>query len=300
MKREIITPDSKEHWLELRTKDITSTEVSALFGLSPYTTEFELWHAKLKGGIQEFVQTERMAWGNRLEEAIARGIAEDEGLDIVPMKNYYRLPVAQMGSSFDFRVLGGGIFEIKNVDSLVFRDKWEVIGDQVLMPAHIEMQVQHQMAVSGYEWAKIGVLVGGNKTYVIHRNRNEVVIQNIFKRVGEFWASVCLGSAPVPNYERDAAAIARLKSYAEPDKTIEVDGSEWEHLATCYKEASLDEKNAKNRKNAVKAEMLMKIDNAEKVKGPGFSISAGMREETEVSYTRKAFRDFRVHWKKDK
>ena len=44
-----ITPSSKQDWLKARTEDITSTEVSALFGISPYTTAFELWHRKHDG-----------------------------------------------------------------------------------------------------------------------------------------------------------------------------------------------------------------------------------------------------------
>jgi predicted phage-related endonuclease len=67
----IITPDSQDHWLQLRTQDVTSTESAALFGMSPYVTQFELWHRKKSGEQPEFKTNERMRWGNRLEAAIA-------------------------------------------------------------------------------------------------------------------------------------------------------------------------------------------------------------------------------------
>ena len=36
----------KQSWLENRLLDVTSTEVSALFNLNPYITEFELYYQK--------------------------------------------------------------------------------------------------------------------------------------------------------------------------------------------------------------------------------------------------------------
>ena len=35
---------NQHQWLTERAKDVTSTEVSALFGLSAYLSEFELFH----------------------------------------------------------------------------------------------------------------------------------------------------------------------------------------------------------------------------------------------------------------
>lgn len=43
---EIIQITSEAQWLGERKKDITSTEIPALYGLSPYKTEFELFHEK--------------------------------------------------------------------------------------------------------------------------------------------------------------------------------------------------------------------------------------------------------------
>ena len=34
MNRITIAPESEQHWLDLRTQDLTSTDVAALFGLS--------------------------------------------------------------------------------------------------------------------------------------------------------------------------------------------------------------------------------------------------------------------------
>ena len=37
---------NKQDWLEYRLLDVTSTEVSALFNVNPYQTEFELYNQK--------------------------------------------------------------------------------------------------------------------------------------------------------------------------------------------------------------------------------------------------------------
>ena len=77
---ETIIPEDNKHWLQLRTRDVTSTEVSALFGLNPWMTEFELWHNKKSQAVIEIEDNERMKWGRRLEDPIAQGVAEDTGL----------------------------------------------------------------------------------------------------------------------------------------------------------------------------------------------------------------------------
>ena len=122
-----ITPKDEADWLAMRKQDVTSTESAALFGMSPYLTHFDLWHRKHSGNVPEFKTNERMKWGNRLESAIAHGIAEEQGWKVSPMKEYMRLPTSRIGSSFDFVItsLGEPVhLEIKNVDYLAFRDGW--------------------------------------------------------------------------------------------------------------------------------------------------------------------------------
>ncbi len=50
----------------MRVQDITSSEISALFGLSPYKTAFELYHEKRAGEVMRIEENTRMKWGKRL------------------------------------------------------------------------------------------------------------------------------------------------------------------------------------------------------------------------------------------
>lgn len=295
-KRERITPEDREHWLRLRMEDLTSTEVAALFGISPYLTRFELHHRKRSGEVVEFEPTERMRWGTRLEDAIAAGIAEDRGWKTRRINRYMRIPDLRAGSSFDYEIVGDetAILEVKNVDGIIFAQQWEEADDgSIEAPPHIEIQVQHQLLVSGREKAYIGALIGGNRVVVLERVPDPAVQQRIIEEVGAFWSAT---EPPEIDYARDAAFVASLYAYAEPGKVIEDPGIG--DFIQEYQAAGEDEKKAKEAKDAAKAKILEAIGDAEKVLGEGWSVSAGMVGPAEIAYTRKGYRGFRVNRKK--
>jgi putative phage-type endonuclease len=273
----IITPKSEAEWLELRTHDITSTEVSALFGLSPYMTEYELYHVKTGQAEDSFKENTRTKWGKRLEGAIAKGVAEDLDINIVPYKHYVRhSDEPHMGSSFDFRIVdhpkGDGNFEIKNVDGLIWKQKWS--DDEA--PDHIELQVQHQMEVADVEWTLICALVGGNEPKFIYRDRDREVGAGLRAGVGNFWQKVADEQVPIPDYAKDADFIVGLHQSAG-GAVLE---SEDEGLATLMKDyqwASKVLKEYEADKKECKARVLEHIGNDySKVLADRFKLHCGM------------------------
>ena len=297
MSMETITPQSEADWLQLRTKDITSTEVSCLFGCSPYSTKFELWHRKKFGAIVQLKENERMFWGTKLQDAIATSIAEEQCWIIRRMDEYIRNTELRIGSSFDFAISDDGLLEIKNVDSLAFRDGWLVNGDNIEAPPHIELQVQHQLAVSGKAYAYIGALVGGNTLKLIRREPMPDIIAAIKLKVAEFWKSVDEDIEPSPTFPQDAEAVIQLAQYAEPGKVI----AGTDDLATKaaeYKRLGDEIRERQTVRDTLKAEILMAIGDAEKVKGDGYTISAGITGEADIAYHREAFRNFKITWRK--
>lgn len=305
--RETLTFDTEDQWLALRRQDLTSTEAAALFGASPYVTEFELHHIKAGTLEKDFEENQRMRWGTRLEAAIAAGVAEDYGLIVDPMKVYMRIPELRMGSSFDYKIvglvegftgderardmfrrLGPGIMEVKNVDGAAFRRNWIDDGDEIEAPPHIELQVQHQLEVAGLGWAMIAPLVGGNTPKVIIRERDTELGELLREKVAHFWARVDAGIQPEPDYARDADTIAKLH--------VENDGSEIDlsdnprvlELCREYKDAGAAEKAAAERKRAAKAELMMIIEAAKTARAGSFTISAGTRKQTFKAYDRAA------------
>lgn len=327
MNRDILTFASEAEWLAMREQDITSTECSALFGCSPYATEYELFHRKTGQLVVEFELNDRIKWGNRLETAIAYGIAEDLGLLVEPFKVYARITDLRMGSSFDFKVIGldpnyqgsdqtyrdlfreygPGIMEVKNVDGLQFRRGW-ITGDDKEAPPHIELQAQHQMEVADMPYTIMAPLVGGNSPQPFYRLRDLAIGEAIRAKVTEFWQRVADGRAPDPDFTQDGATIAAMLSN---DNGQTVDMSENNRLAelvALHKAASADVKDAETRKDAAKAEMLLIIGENAKVIGNGFSISAGAVKPSQgklITVTdvgqyvggRAGYRGFRVYAK---
>lgn len=282
---EIITPRDEAHWLQMRKQDVTSTESAALFGMSPYVTHYDLWHRKRSGVVPEFVVTDRMKWGNRLESAIAHGIAEEQGWKIAPMKDYFRLVGERTGSSFDFVITSLGEpahLEVKNVDYFAFREGWIEHDDGTIeAPEHIEMQVQHQMMVSGFKRAFIGAFIAGNRGVVIERERDEGVIASIKHKIAEFWASVDGGHEPSPVMPGDAEAVIRLNQYARPGKVLDATADSFiAGMVQQYKDASVREKHAAEDKEVAKAYLLEAIGDAEKVLLADWTISASLQAET--------------------
>lgn len=313
---EIIPFTTEAAWLEARKQDVTSTESAALFGLSPYMTHFDLWHRKRSGLVPAFKTNERMLWGNRLEAAIAHGIADEQGWEIKPMKDYLRDPDLCLGSSFDFVIISMGEpvhLEIKNVDYLAFRDGWiEHEDGDVEAPEHIEMQVQHQMAVSGFKKSIIGAFVGGNRYVLIERDRDNAVIAAIRAKVQQFWDTVEAGQEPSPVMPGDADVLIRLNQYAKPGKILDAATDEnISMLVTQYKRAAADAKDAEDDKNVAKALLMTAIGDAEKVLLPDWTISASMQAETPATLItaemvgktyggRVGFRNLRINARKSK
>lgn len=305
----LIKPDSHEHWLQLKSEDISSTESSALFGINPWITKFELWHRKKNKEIVTIQENERMRWGTRLEKAIAYGIAEDREWTIEPFKDYARIDGERIGSSFDFAIVDPhdemrilSLLEIKNVDSLQFKDKWIIEDGKVIeAPPHIELQAQHQLMVTGLDEMYIGALIGGNSVAVIHRKRSQQIVASLKKEIAKFWQSIDENKPPEPDFIKDAEFISELYSIAEPGKTMDAHADQQiKSLVDEYNKCATLIRETEKKKSAAKAKILTLIGDHERVTSDDYTISASMVGPAQVSYERAGFRRFGIYMKKNK
>ena len=303
--------------MQNRLQDVTSTEVSALFGLSPYKTEFELFHEKRDGQVVEIPDNERMRWGRRLETPIALGVAEDQGWSVEKLDVYMRKPEARVGSSFDFKIDsnsdGPGLMEIKNVAELQFKKTWIDMGNgNYEAPEHIELQVQHQMEVADIQWCAIVALVGGNAPKIIYRNRDKDIGAQIRARVAAFWQRVANNEPPSADYSADADFIVQLYSQANEGEVY--DGSSDDFLATLvrdYQAAGEQIDQLEAMRKSCKAQILERVGAAERVTAKWGSISLGMTSNSPGTLitpemvgtyvgARKGYRQFRITHKGEK
>lgn len=319
--RHILHPGSRNEWLAERFKDVTSTETPALFGMSAYCTAYELACLKTGKIDDTFEATERTEWGTALQDAIASRVSKVYGVTIRAKTEYIRLPTSRMGASFDFEITGindcqvddnrlrqafglygAGLLEIKNVDSLIFKNHWQV-GDEPEAPAHIEIQLQTQAEVSDLNWGCIAALVGGNRLELVMRLRDPVVGEALRAKAEKFWHDLDRGIYPPVVLPEDADVIKQIYDFAEPGKVMNALGDAVpagmaERVAE-YLAAAADEKSAKDRKSTAQAQLLQMIGDHEKVLTDIATISCGVIGSTWIeAYERKGYRNFRVTPKK--
>lgn len=187
-----------EEWHAARAKVIGGSEIAALYQCQqPYQMGlYALWH--VKAGLIDAppVDGERIEWGNDLEEAIANVVARRRGWEIRKGGHVVDRTTPGLGCTLDFEILndprGPGALEIKNVDAIIWKQKWQE-GEP---PLHILLQLQEQLAATGYSWGAVGCLVGGNRLEIYEYEARPVLIADIRRRVTAFWASIAANKPP--------------------------------------------------------------------------------------------------------
>lgn len=201
---------TRDEWLSLRRKNVGASEVAALFCVQPdyAMSHWTLWQVKAGRMPEPAVGGDRVEAGLRFEQAAAEWIAEVNGWEIERAEYAQHPLIHGMGCSPDFtiRAVPSGLLEVKWVDWLVKKRQW---GDEP--PAHILLQLQHQLACTGKEWGAIGCIVGGNEPVAWTYQRRPKLIAEIEKRVTEFWESIEDGKEPpIDGSVSTAEGLARL------------------------------------------------------------------------------------------
>lgn len=237
-----VTPiTSDEHWKALRAKHVGGSDIAALFDASPYQTHFTLWAEKAGKSSRDW-GNDRTDWGKRLEAAIAAGVSADMRWNLEKCQNYHHHPkVAGMGCTVDYYVIdhvdGPGIVEIKFVaEYRKFKEEWS----DKRAPVMYELQLQHQMACTGFSWGAICPFIGQTATLLQYeRKRDEKVIARIEQRVAEFWQSIKDGKMPeITGTDRDMDVLKDLYPVIERDKVITMPDSRLSDIARMYEFAS--------------------------------------------------------------
>ncbi len=300
----------KQSWLENRLLDVTSTEVSALFNLNPYQTEFELYHQKKDKVVVNIDDNERMAWGRRLEDSIALEFADRNKFKVEQFDVYMRNPETRMGSSFDYKIVSEEepmILEIKNVDALAYRKNWiEHDEYNIEPPEHIALQLQHQLEITGYNVGYIVALVGGNTMKVVKSKRDPEIGKLLTQKVKNFWEKIQTNTEPNPDYTKDAQYIMKnLCNQADASTILNAD-PEMDQLIADYIAVNAEYKSLNTTRDAIKAQILSMSQNASKIISKHGTISCAMSKGSKGKMVtedmvgtfinaRKSYRGFRVN-----
>ena len=252
----IISVRDEAHWHELRAKHIGGSDVAALFGLSPFTSRWQLWMEKTgKIAPEDLSDNKAVQAGTFLESGIANWAAHRWSMDITKVTDYFTVDDCPgMGASFDYITADGAPVEIK---WSARGHGWHYSGDEILeAPENYILQVQHQLACTSSDHAWLVALIDDEpRRMKIPRNDN--IIDAIKAEITAFWESIAKGEEPAVDFEKDVAALTKLMGTL-PKSDIVLDDSE-ALLFADYKLAKEDEKKAIARADEAKALIMVKV-----------------------------------------
>lgn len=221
--------ENESDWLEARKQDVSSTQVAALLGASPYRSRFALWHLKRSGtDADPFVPNNATKWGKRLQNVVALGICEDEGWQCEDLSFFYlRDPDLRIGASMDVKAIcpnaGPGLLEIKT--TAYFDESRGWFKDTA--PVDYEMQLQTQMHLAirdgqDIRWGAIGALDGRKEVRIYRRAYDPQFGQILDDEARKFWNSIAANDEPDPDYKMDAALIRLLQGPIKVGVTVDL------------------------------------------------------------------------------
>jgi len=212
---------SREEWLKYRKKGICGTDAGAITGFNPYVSAFSVYRDKTSDEISEF-DNEAMRQGRDMEDYVARRFMEETGKQVRRANAIYKNekhPI--MLADFDRLIVGekAGL-ECKTV-SPYSADKWS----DGKIPMHYQMQVQHYLAVSGYECWYIAALIFGRDFIIRKIERDEELINNL-TAIEENWWEKHIVENTIPEPDGSTAYTKLLNEYYHSvrDKTVKLYG----------------------------------------------------------------------------
>ena len=183
----------REDWLAVRKKGIGGSDAAAAVGLSPYVSPLELWLTKT-GRDAHLAKpdptdtTEPIYWGTLLEPIVAAAYTQQTGNRVRKVNAILQHPtVPFMLANLDREIVGVPgvqILECKTAGEFGAR-LWR---DGV--PEYVQLQVQHQLAVTGKRAAEVAVLLCGQALEVHRIERDDVLIVRLIELERQFWRYV--------------------------------------------------------------------------------------------------------------
>ena len=211
----------RQQWLEVRKKGTGSSDAAAAVGLCPYKSQLELWMEKTGRTVrqEEPGQDSPMYWGTLLEPYVATAYTERTGNRVRRLNAVLQHPTySYMLANIDREVVGRQdvqILECKTAGefgSRLWRDG---------VPEYVQLQVQHQLAVTGKQAADVAVLLCGQKLELHRIERDEDLIGRLIVLEARFWEYVAQDVPPSADGSESAAKALR-SLYPGTDTTIDL------------------------------------------------------------------------------
>jgi putative phage-type endonuclease len=228
---------SRKEWLQYRCQGIGSSDAAAAVGLNPYQSMLELWLIKT-GRDEELPQvdpdddTSPMFWGTVLEPVVAERYACRTGLKVRRKNAVLQHPDPDkiwMLANIDREIVGRHdvqILECKTAGEFGAR-LWR---DGV--PDYVQLQIQHQLAVTGKQAADVAVLICGQDLRIHRIERDDDLIAHLIELERRFWQYV-VSDTPPPADGSESAGTA-LQALYPYDRGEILDLSQDQELSSAF------------------------------------------------------------------
>lgn len=223
---------SREEWLSWRQKGIGGSDAAAILGLNRYKTPFQVYLEKSGEVIQEDIQSEAAYWGTLHEDMVAKEFEIRSGKKVRRKNMMLEHPdYPFMIANLDRVVIGEkALLECKTTSAYNLKE-W----DSEEVPESYLVQVQHYLAVTGYEKAYIACLIGGQRFVWKEITRDEELIKMIIESEKRFWEEHVIKRNP-PLLDGSSAAEEYLKErfkQSTSGRTVDLKG-EYKELINKY------------------------------------------------------------------
>ncbi len=217
---------SREDWLAVRKRGIGSSDAAAAVGLNPYKSQLELWLEKTgrdSGLPRSDVNDEESPtyWGNILESIVARHYTQRTGNRVRRINAVLQHPDPKLDwmlANIDREVIGAEdvqILECKTAGLNGARLWREGV------PVYVQLQVMHQLAVTGKQAADVAVLLGGQQLETHRIERDDELIHWLIELEKEFWGYVQRDTPPPADGSESAERALRCLYPQDQGRTLD-------------------------------------------------------------------------------
>lgn len=225
---------ARADWLEVRKSGIGGSDAAAAVGLSPYKSQLELWLEKTGRDAQldkpdPNDTTHPVFWGTLLEPIVAAAYTQQTGRKVRKVNAVLQHPtVPFMLANLDREIVGSPevqILECKTAGEFGARQWLDGV------PEYVQLQVQHQLAVTGKQSADVAVLLCGQKLEVHRVYRDDELISRLIHLEAQFWQYVTTDTPPPADGSESADRALRC---LYPGNASVVDFTEDRQLSSAF------------------------------------------------------------------
>lgn len=205
------TQVNHEKFLAGRKKGIGGSDVAAILGFSPYKSPYQLWLDKTGRSERSESQSESAHFGHLLEDVVAKEYSRRAGVKVQRVTQQLSLPdhpwaignidraiinpeIAGNVRFKDGKLTTDRLLECKTASEYLAKLFGEEGSDQV--PDYYLTQCLWYLLLSGCEFIDLAVLIGGNKFRMYRIERDEDLIDSIFRQVKAFWFNHVVADVP--------------------------------------------------------------------------------------------------------